>query len=640
MTKTRVNWLVLVGLSLLVAACGGGTGGQPPSAPQLSGQAALDAQATLAVWGAQETAVAESTHRSVQATADAVAAIARSTSDAAAAQATGTAVASQATGQAAQIATAAAEATATTSAMVATATWDALVAQEKEISVQQTAEAGAYSLSATATADAGIVAFMEAEAAQTIREREAAVARQQMWNRITPWLVAAIVVVGSALVMMMVGGYVVERANRAKPQPAGDTWVMWHPEGPRVIPAQRPTLPRVEEPRALLTAGTTPLAPENTEEAAWSDFARWRSSTRAPLGRAGDGPVLLDARVSPHLFIAGSSRRGKTSGGLVPYVAWALSAGFNVMLLGERAADFGAFYGHSNAANLRAFSDEDRVELTRDALEAARREMERRDHVLHGAGLNTWHELLRRQPDEVGPLLVVVDEFLALATMGGTAVHRSMMQNVASLTSQAGKFGIGLALAATDPRREALGPMGYLAIKQCARMAFGFNDRGSSRSVLGDEAAFNLPPGAFIFEDVGGGRRRGAAFRPTAGDVRALLAAGPSEARPLPEALRAVVERADGGAEAVDVWSEGTRFGDLDGDGDEDAIIMPAPRFAAEPDPDNLTTADKERIVEAYRRERNMAAVQREIFTSYNGTGGRAFYAIRQTLAEAGLLFS
>lgn len=61
-------------------------------------------------------------------------------------------------------------------------------------------------------------------------------------------------------------------------------------------------------------------------------------------------------------------------------------------------------------------------------------------------------------------------------------------------------------------------------------------------------------------------------------------------------------------------------------------------RMLSEPDPDNLSTADKKRIVDSYRRTRTLAAVQREIFPSYGNSGGRAFYAIKDTLVEAGML--
>ena len=70
-------------------------------------------------------------------------------------------------------------------------------------------------------------------------------------------------------------------------------------------------------------------------------------------------------------------------------------------------------------------------------------------------------------------------------------------------------------------------------------------------------------------------------------------------------------------------------------------FVAPAPEYAAaaDPDPDNLTVADRRRIVDGYRRSRSLAAVQREVFPGYNGTGGRAFYAIKNVLVEEGVMF-
>lgn len=538
----------VVSLVLLVAGAGCG-GGQSAYSPALTGQEGLDARATLAIVAAREEAAIEETRRAVQATQVAEGATAQAIQAAAATtSAQETVVAVEATQAAALV----------------TATWGDLLIQQEQ-----------YAIIATATADASALAFQEQQGALALARRQAEIERTAMWTRLWPWLVVIVVLTGGVALVLVAASWAIERWRRTRPQRAGDVWVMVGPGGP--VALNRPPAVKASSPAVagLLPAGD-PTVASTRNDAAWKYFAQHRSSTRVLLGmESGARPILLDTQASPHLFIAGSSRRGKTTGGLVPYVAWALTVGFNVVLLGERAADFGSFYEHCNVTNLRAFSDEERVELTQAALEAARREMERRDQVLHAAGLNTWREMMQLEPDEAGAILIAIDEFLALATMGGTAVHRSMMQNVASLTSQAGKFGIGLVLAATDPRREALGPMGYLAIKQCARMAFGFNDRGSSRSVLGDDAAFNLPQGAFIYEGVAGGRQRGVAFRPSGDNVRALLAARPVEARGLPEALSGIAMQ---GAVTVSVW------GGTEGRGD---VIAPPPA-SAEADTDPL----------------------------------------------------
>lgn len=272
----------------------------------------------------------------------------------------------------------------------------------------------------------------------------------------------------------------------------------------------------------------------------WSMFADWRDTVKVPLGVSPQGPIIINTVYSPHLFIAGATGKGKTTGGLWPLAAWALTTGQNVIFLNERAANFSAFYSHPNADHIRAYDDQSRVEAAMETLDSARREMERRDRMLHAAGLDSWASLRNVEPGESGNVMIVIDEFLTLATLGGTQVHRQMMQAAISLTSQARKFGISLVLVATDPRRDALGQQGYTAIKQCARIAFGFHDAGSSRSVLGDTSALNLPPGRMIVDDTNGNRHVGLAFHPQKDDISTLLRSRPVRPTPLPDLLRAV----------------------------------------------------------------------------------------------------
>jgi len=234
-------------LALAAAACGGApaTGG----APDVGDLAALDAQATLNAWNAiQTTAQAEALRATGQAV-EATSAAARATSDTAAAYATGTAAAMQATADAQAVA-----------AMQATATWDALRVEREAVSIRQTADAGTYALSATATADADIAAYMRAEAAKTLAERDAQLARQAMWRRLTPWIIGTVALTAVGLLFLVVGSYLLVRVRQSKPQQAGNTWVLYHSEGPRVIAQPQAALPHVE-PRAQLTAGP-PVAVE------------------------------------------------------------------------------------------------------------------------------------------------------------------------------------------------------------------------------------------------------------------------------------------------------------------------------------------------------------------------------------------
>lgn len=231
-------------LSLLALVGCGGAATREAAPPALSGQSALDAQATLAVWSAQETAVAEETRRAVQATADTAAAWAEGTRVAEnatagaiqAAQATssayGTAVALEATTTAG-----AQHVAATAQAVSATATWDALLARGAALAIE-----------ATATADAAALRFQEEQAAKALAARQAEIERAMLWTRMTPWIVGTSVTAVLVALLALVGVWVIERMRRMRPVQAGDVWVMVGPGGPTVLnrpPAQIPaTLPR------------------------------------------------------------------------------------------------------------------------------------------------------------------------------------------------------------------------------------------------------------------------------------------------------------------------------------------------------------------------------------------------------------
>lgn len=277
----------------------------------------------------------------------------------------------------------------------------------------------------------------------------------------------------------------------------------------------------------------------------WDMFVDWNSAETIPVGVTLDGPVLLDVRTSPHLGIFGSTRMGKSTGGLIPVAGWFLSRGAHVFFLNERASNFSPFYAHPNAIHLRAFTLAERAAIARQTIGSVLREMERRDGVLHRAGCDSWYELmdsgrLATEPElggDYGQLVVVIDEFLSMTSTSSPAERDDFMRNLVQLTSEAAKFGICLVVAATDPRRDALGRFGYTAMQQVTRMVFGFRAEGPSRSILGDNSAVNLPVGHFVLEVVSGERKAGIAFQPGADGMMKLLRRRPVSYRPVPNFL-------------------------------------------------------------------------------------------------------
>jgi hypothetical protein len=82
--------------------------------------------------------------------------------------------------------------------------------------------------------------------------------------------------------------------------------------------------------------------------------------------------------------------------------------------------------------------------------------------------------------------------------------------------------------------------------------------------------------------------------------------------------------------------------GDLDGNGQEDVILVGAPTavWRARPsiDLNNIDWRAEQEIIDSYRRWLTIAGVQRELFPSYADSGGRAFGVIREVLIRHGYL--
>lgn len=207
------------------------------------------------------------------------------------------------------------------------------------------------------------------------------------------------------------------------------------------------------------------------------------------------------------------------------------------------------------------------------------------------------------------PLTVAVDEMPSIVD----AVGRDIAQVWRQWLREGRKVGLYLVLATQSTRVRTLGIAGEADLLRNFSFAL----------VLGNVARSEYP-------GVVNGMTRPAA----------LVTAG--RARPV------VIPRILSDADACAVSDARVApAADLDGDGDGDAILLPGdvrrPLFIAatpphEPDPEHLTADDRARIIRAWHDTGVLAEVQRRIFPSYTSSGGRAFYAIKDTLAEAGEL--
>ncbi len=534
--------LSAAGMVALLAACGGvqaSTATNPMSdawvtiAVAQTSTAAAE-QATAAAWAqaAQETRVAG------ESTAAAGTAVAQATADEAAAISANETVVSAA----------------------ATRAEDERLSANDQARVDRELKARDQDLAAAETINQQIIADngrrLADEAAR--REREAQIA---YWRGVTVTaLIALIGVVACLLLAMMIydRAHRIHRRDQALAALRGELPNVSKPTQPALpagrgsVPGLTVTGPNGHQPRlaalpanqrvALLQQQTAALA---GRAANWQEFSRWQEPDRVVIGVGVNGPIVLDLAQLPHIFAAGATRKGKSTL-LRVILSYMATTGFNVTILNERSSDFAALGNNlPNVMNLRGFSDGQRLRLVQNAFAAAVEEMSRRDEILHASGIPTWRAYLQEHPQESPLLFLFVDEFLEL-TNGSRSVRNELMTSALTITQQAGKFGIGIGLNATDPTQRALGDSGYGVVQQCARICLGVNSTYASMSMLGDTSAFGLPAGQFVAIDHNGDRHAGVGFEPSPAELTNYLATRrPVVVKAFPPALAAVSRSLD-----------------------------------------------------------------------------------------------
>lgn len=210
------------------------------------------------------------------------------------------------------------------------------------------------------------------------------------------------------------------------------------------------------------------------------------------LGMGQQDVLHLNFARTPHVLLCGSSGSGKTRRTLRPLIAQALVQDTLVVIMNESGADFSPFYDHPNAAFIRGDA-----QTYTAVLEMAITEMNRREAMLRQARVSEW----RRLPDhlrDAPPVLLVIDEVLALAMLMSSKAQKNFWGLFAAYASRARKLAMGSIGALTDPTYRILGD-GLNWREQCnARITFRVAKVNISRAVLDSEGAEALNEGQFL----------------------------------------------------------------------------------------------------------------------------------------------
>ncbi len=320
------------------------------------------------------------------------------------------------------------------------------------------------------------------------------------------------------------------------------------------------------------------------EQANWERLLSWsfERNKRLPLGiGAGEHGIGVDPEETPHLMIAGTSGAGKSRCGILPISACALSAGFRVVTMNAAGGDYTSLSSHPNFTELEGDGS-----VIADALEAVVAEMERRSHELRSMGVST---LSRANRPDLEPVMVVVDELVALAWQSSPALRDRIWRSIIQITSKGRKLGLMLVVATTDPTHRTLGREGLTVRDNCAVMTFRVKSGAVSQAVLGQYGAEELGKDQFLVRLIND-MIRGVAFHPSDDEVKSFLASRPVVALP------------------ISSWI-GEGKGQL------------------QPDISDL----KSRIIGLHQQGKTITQICNEI---YGTTGGRFWYLVRKTVED------
>lgn len=246
-----------------------------------------------------------------------------------------------------------------------------------------------------------------------------------------------------------------------------------------------------------------------------------RAHLLATLGQSEQGQVQIDlATHGPHALVAGTTGAGKSE--LLTTWLLTLAARNSPETLALVLVDFkggAAFAPLAALPHTAALLTDLDPGATRRALASMRALLRQRERLLHQAGARDITDLERHDPASATRLLVVVDEFRALATD-----HPDLMDQLLRLAAQGRSLGVHLIVATQRPAG-AIGPelRANMPLRICLRVA----EPADSQDVLNSPLAARLPriPGRALLSDGASPTPFQVAYSGDPAQVRATVAA-------------------------------------------------------------------------------------------------------------------
>jgi hypothetical protein len=198
--------------------------------------------------------------------------------------------------------------------------------------------------------------------------------------------------------------------------------------------------------------------------------------------------------------------------------------------MNESGADFSPFYRQPNATTIVRGAVADYMAVFDSALV----EMGRRGVQLRRAGTSEWGRLPLTWQTDNPPVLLAIDELLALVMLLSPTEQRQFWGLIAAFGSRARKVGMCSIGLATDPTYRALGQGGLNYRTQCARISFRVMQSPGSRAILDETGAESLEQGQFMALLGEPGVVRGMTANPSDEELRSYLAYSPAPALPPP----------------------------------------------------------------------------------------------------------